>query len=168
MTNTTTKTYHVGVIERAIAYYRVEAEDARTAAAHWEDGEFFDRDDEALESEGPCNVRERQPDGSWRTVPPAEWEGEPAATEADLSPSPSPDLPARFDDYEIHGVREWFGSPFGQEKYCEQVHDDDAQFWRLYGHIPGPGLDCIGDFKTREHAEETYARITGRRYGSKA
>jgi hypothetical protein len=74
MSNTATKTYYVGVIERAIAYYEVEAEDARTAAENWQDGEFSDRDDEALESEGPCSVREQQPDGTWRKVPPSEWE----------------------------------------------------------------------------------------------
>jgi hypothetical protein len=71
-------------------------------------------------------------------------------------------LPARFDAYEIHGIRE-FGK--GKDRYCEQVPDDEAQFWSLYGHIPGQGVECIGDFTTREHAEEVYARITGRRYG---
>jgi hypothetical protein len=69
----------------------------------------------------------------------------------------------RFDDYEIHGMRR-FGK--GRSKHSEQVPDDEAQFWSLFGHIPGQGLDCIGDFATREHAEEVYARITGRRYGS--
>ena len=54
MTTTATKTYLVGVIERAISYYEVEAQDARTAAENWQEGEFWDRDDEALESEGPC------------------------------------------------------------------------------------------------------------------
>ncbi len=72
------------------------------------------------------------------------------------------DLPTRFDGYEIHGVRE-FGK--GKHRHCEQVPDDEAQFWSLYGHIPGQGLDCIGDFKTREHAEEVYARLTGQSYG---
>ena len=47
---------------------------------------------------------------------------------------------------------------------CEQVGDDEAEFWTLFGHIPGQGLDCIGDSAMREHAEEIYARITGRRY----
>jgi hypothetical protein len=154
MTTPATKTYLVGVIERAIAYYRVEAEDARTAAENWQDGEFYARDDEALDSEGPSNVRERQPDGKWRIVPPSEWE-----ETAEIS---------RFDDYEIHGVREYHGAPFGQGKYSEQVPDDEAQFWSLFGHIPGQGLDCIGDFKTRQHAEEIYARITGRPYGSQS
>ena len=40
MNNTATKTYLVGVIERAMAYYEVEAEDARPAAENWQDGEF--------------------------------------------------------------------------------------------------------------------------------
>jgi hypothetical protein len=148
MTNTTTKTYLVGVIERAIAYYEVEAEDARTAAENWQDGEFADRDDEPLESEGPCSVRERLPGGNWRKLPKTAWK---SGTEI-----------TRFDDYEIHGVREYVQGD--GRKHCEQVPDEDAQFWSLYGHIPGQGLECLGDFKTRKHAEEVYARITGRRY----
>jgi hypothetical protein len=80
MNTTPTKTYLVGVIERAIAYYKVEAENARTAAENWSDGEFWDRDDEALDTEGPCNVREDKPDGSRLTIPPSEWEEEPAAS----------------------------------------------------------------------------------------
>jgi hypothetical protein len=79
MTNTATKTYLVGVIERAIAYYKVEAEDARTAAENWQDGEFHDRDDEALDTEGPCNVREKQPDGKFLMLPPSQWEAAPPA-----------------------------------------------------------------------------------------
>jgi hypothetical protein len=78
MTKTATKTYLVGVIERAISYYRVEAEDARTAAENWQEGEFRDRD-EALEAEGPCNVREKQPDGKFLMVPPSQWEAVPTA-----------------------------------------------------------------------------------------
>ena len=48
-----------------------------------------------------------------------------------------------FDDYEIHA---------------------EAEVWRLYGHIPGQGLECIGDFKTQSQAEEIYTHITGRPY----
>ena len=70
-------------------------------------------------------------------------------------------LPARFDDYEVHGVREF---KRGAKGYCEQVPDEKAHFWSLYGHIPGQGLDCIGDFRSRAAAEEVYARITGRPY----
>jgi hypothetical protein len=79
MTTTATKTYLVGVIERAISYYKVEARDARTAAENWQDGEFSDRDDEALDSEEPCNVREQQPEGTFRKLPPSQWEAVPSA-----------------------------------------------------------------------------------------
>jgi hypothetical protein len=76
MNDTATKTYHVAVIERALAYYEVEAESPRDAAENWSDGEFYDRDDEALETEGPAIVHEREPDGTWRKVPRSEWENE--------------------------------------------------------------------------------------------
>jgi hypothetical protein len=79
MTKTATKTYLVGVIERAISYFEVEAEDARTAAENWQDGEFHDRDDEALDAEGPCNVREKQPDGTFLKLPTSQWEAVPTA-----------------------------------------------------------------------------------------
>ena len=79
MTKTATKTYLVGIIERAIAYYKVKAEDAQTAAENWEEGDFWDRDDEALESEGPCNVREEQPDGTLLMLPSSDWEADPIA-----------------------------------------------------------------------------------------
>src|SRR5438105_1305789 len=105
MTNTATKTYRVGVIERAIAYYEVEAEDARTAAENWQDGEFDGgRDDESLDTEGPCSVRVRQPDGTWRKLPPSEWEDAPAAGE-----------PAKV-RYVIHSVEEeedYWSNEFG-------------------------------------------------------
>src|ERR1043166_4101418 len=79
MTTTATKTYLIGVIERAICYFEVEAKDARTAAENWQEGEFRDRDDEAPDSEGPCNVREQQPDGTFLKLPPSQWEAIPPA-----------------------------------------------------------------------------------------
>jgi len=63
-----------------------------------------------------------------------------------------------FDNYEIHGVHEF--SDDGRQ-FCEQVPDDQAMFWTLYGHIDGEGVEAIGDFATRQHAEETIQRITG-------
>jgi hypothetical protein len=79
MTKTATKTYLVGVIERAVSYFKVEAEDALTAAENWQEGEFWDRDDEALEAEGPCNVREQQPDGTFLMLASSQWEASPTA-----------------------------------------------------------------------------------------
>jgi hypothetical protein len=83
MTKTATKTYLVGVIERAISYFEVEAENGRTAADNWQEGEFQDRDDEALEAEGPCNVREKQPDGTYLKLPTSQWDA--IATDANDS-----------------------------------------------------------------------------------
>lgn len=60
-----------------------------------------------------------------------------------------------YDGYEIHGCKDYGG-------FVEQVSDAEAEFWSLYGHIPGQGVECIGDFKTRQHAEEVRQRITGR------
>jgi hypothetical protein len=87
MTTSPINTYQVAVIERALAFYEVEAEDARTAAEDWQDGEFEGRDDEALAIEGPCGVRERRPDGTWRKVPKSEWQGDPfSASRTGLKP----------------------------------------------------------------------------------
>jgi|SRR5579875_1141077 len=73
-------TYRVGVIERAIAYYEVEAGDAREAAGNWDQGEFCGTADGSAEYEETCSVRELQPDGTWRKVPGPEWEPAPAPT----------------------------------------------------------------------------------------
>jgi hypothetical protein len=74
-------------------------------------------------------------------------------------------LPSCFDDYEIHGI---FDFDEDDRTFSEQVPDDEARYWSLFGHIPGRGLECIGDFESRKLAERIYARITGRRYGSKS
>jgi hypothetical protein len=86
-------------------------------------------------------------------------------------PTTLPGLPTRYDAYEIHAVKRLpscqghEGEPVGPViDNCEQVSEDKAEFWSLFGHIPGQGIDCIGDFATREHAEEVFARITGRAY----
>jgi hypothetical protein len=69
-----------------------------------------------------------------------------AGVPASLPGRDDPGRPARFDDYEVHGIR---GFDDGNGRYCEQVPDDQAEFWSLYGHIPSQGLECIGDFSTR-------------------
>jgi hypothetical protein len=95
-----------------------------------------------------------------------------AAFEAGANTGPLPTtlagLPTPYDAYEIHGMKR-LPDGQGQEEEpvgsvirdCEQVADDEAEFWSLFGHIPGQGIDCIGDFATREHAEEVFAKITG-------
>ena len=37
-----------------------------------------------------------------------------------------------------------------------------SAFWSLYGHIPGQGAECIGDFKSREHAIQVLYRMFGK------
>ena len=105
MTDTPTKTYLVGVIEHAIAYYEVEAEDPRTAAENWQEGEFQDRDDEALSSEGPCNVRVEQPDGAWAKLPRSEWEDELPADDPGQQPY---SVLLLYPDYAGHGGTETY------------------------------------------------------------
>ena len=34
-------------------------------------------------------------------------------------------------------------------------------FWSIYGHTPGEGVQCIGDFKTPAHALEVLRRLFG-------
>ena len=152
MTTTATKTYRVTVIERALAYYEVEAEDARTAAENWQDGEFYDRDDEVLDTEGPCSVREQQPDGTFRKLPKSKWLA-------------GPDI-ARFVDFEIEPrIRHWEdGDPEKPDHSACEEHE--ADMWRLYGNLPGRDSICIGEYATRALAEEVYSAITGRRYGT--
>jgi hypothetical protein len=70
--------------------------------------------------------------------------------------------PACFDDYAIHGVAQ---AADEQGRYLETVDDSEAEFWCLYGHLPGQGLKSIGEFSTREQAETVYACITGRTDG---
>jgi hypothetical protein len=64
-----------------------------------------------------------------------------------------------FDNYEI--------SPCvrhndGNGDYIERTDTGETpDFWTLYGHIHGEGVQAIGDFASREAAEAVYYRITG-------
>lgn len=74
-----------------------------------------------------------------------------------------------FDNYEIHPCNEYIEIKCvnGLNKtigIVEQCDEDEAQFYTLYGHIDGEGLEAIGDFKTMEHAKEIYYKITGQKY----
>lgn len=70
--------------------------------------------------------------------------------------------PVRFDDYEIQPCRRYIDMDEPQVSFVEPCEPSEADFWTLYGHIPGEGVQAIGDFDTRQHAEEVFARITGR------
>lgn len=76
----------------------------------------------------------------------------------------------RFDAYEIKQVVEYTSGRGG--KFCEplesgtieQARKDPsylADFWTLYGHLKGEGVQCIGDFKGRAEAVDIYCLITG-------
>src|SRR5207237_2324568 len=43
----------------------------------------------------------------------------------------------------------------------EVCQAEEADVWTLYGHIPGEGVQAIGDFSKCEYAEEAFQRITG-------
>jgi hypothetical protein len=66
-----------------------------------------------------------------------------------------------YDNYEISPCRRYErpGSP--GKFYFEVCEPPDADVWTLYGHVPGEGVEAIGDFSSRHHAEETFSRITG-------
>ncbi len=72
-----------------------------------------------------------------------------------------------FDAYEIHPVVQR-RMPDGSS-FAEQTDDPaEARRWSLFGHIPGQGLECIGDFPSYDLAAEIYARITGHAYDAAA
>lgn len=66
-----------------------------------------------------------------------------------------------FDNYEISPCRRYEEPDSPGKFYFEVCDPDEADVWTLYGHIPGQGVQAIGDFDTREHAEEVFERITG-------
>lgn len=73
-------------------------------------------------------------------------------------------LPQPFDVYEIHPCQRFAEPDDPHRFYFEVCEPHEADVWTLYGHIPGQGVEAIGDFSTRTHAEDIYARITGRGY----
>jgi hypothetical protein len=80
----------------------------------------------------------------------------------------SKDMPTRFDDYEIQPCRRYREADEQDRTFVEPCEPFEADFWTVYGHIPGEGVQAIGDFDTRDHAEEVFARITGRSYADDA
>ena len=74
-----------------------------------------------------------------------------------------------YDNYEISGCMrlDSAGQPDPAGVSVERCDDEDhlAHFWTLYGHIDGQGAEAIGDFASRDDAEEVYQRITGEPFG---
>jgi hypothetical protein len=66
-----------------------------------------------------------------------------------------------YDNYEISPCRRYEETD-SHGKFCfEPCNPEEADVWTLYGHIDGEGAEAIGDFSTREQAEETFLRIAG-------
>jgi hypothetical protein len=78
--------------------------------------------------------------------------------------TPEPDLPTPFDSYEIEPCIRMEEPDRPGHFYFEPCSPSEAHVWTLYGHIPGQGVEAIGDFPTREAAAEVFARITGRQF----
>ena len=73
-----------------------------------------------------------------------------------------------FDNYEIspcHRLDD-AGLPDPDGQIFEVCEPDEADVWTLYGHIPSEGAQAIGDFTTREDAEEVFERIVGVPFGT--
>ena|SRR5438128_6929294 len=79
-------------------------------------------------------------------------------------PHQATDGPPRFDDFEIQPCRRYIDLDEAQVSFVEPCESSEADFWTLFGHVVGEGVHTIGDFHTRQHAEEVFARITGRPY----
>ncbi len=66
-----------------------------------------------------------------------------------------------FDNYEISPCTRTEEPDAPGKFYFEVCDPHDADVWTLYGHIHGEGARAIGDFDTRQHAEEVFQRSTG-------
>ena len=66
-----------------------------------------------------------------------------------------------FDNYEISPCKRYEEPDRSGRIYFEVCEPKEADVWTLYGHVNGEGVQAIGDFTSRDHAEETFSRITG-------
>ncbi len=66
-----------------------------------------------------------------------------------------------YDNYEISGCHCLDEEEENGRQFVEVCGDDEAQFWTLYGHIDGQGVEAIADFPSRHFAEQVFYRITG-------
>ncbi len=66
-----------------------------------------------------------------------------------------------FDNYEISPCRRYEEPNSPGRQFFEVCEPHEADVWTLYGHVNGECVQAIGDFATREHAEEVFFGITG-------
>ena len=62
----------------------------------------------------------------------------------------------KFDCFEVHPCKVVDGeAEFPTIKQCvEQCEREEAEFWSVYVHLTGGGLDCIADCETEELANQ--------------
>lgn len=65
-----------------------------------------------------------------------------------------------FDCFEVHPCKVVDGEENLPIQCIEQCDNKDAQFWSVYVHIIGGGLDCIADCETEELANELVKFLT--------
>lgn len=66
-----------------------------------------------------------------------------------------------FDNYEVSPCRRYEEPDRPGKFFFEVCEPHEADVWTLYGHVNGEGVQAIGDFATREQAEEVFFGITG-------
>ena len=69
-----------------------------------------------------------------------------------------------YDNYEISPCRRYEEPDSPGTFYFEVCEPNEADVWTLYGHVTGEGVQAIGDFATREAAEEVFFHITGLKF----
>lgn len=70
-----------------------------------------------------------------------------------------------YDNYEISPCQRFEQPDKPGHFYFEVCEPHEADVWTLYGHLPEGGAEAIGDFDSREHAEQVFQRITGIPFG---
>lgn len=62
----------------------------------------------------------------------------------------------KYTGFQVQGVKV---KQDDEGEYIESCSDDEADHWSLYGILEEGGVECIGDFKSREIAEECCKKI---------
>lgn len=70
-----------------------------------------------------------------------------------------------FDGFEVHPckVYEEAEATLNKKQFVEQCKPAEAEFWSVYVHLVGAGLDCIADCKTEKEANELVEFLTALR-----
>ena len=119
----------------------------------------------SLESLKDSPEAETEAERAWKAVADAEAALKGAFDDEDCQKEPKTDgLSTRVVDYAITPCR-WLAEDGKAGRFSyEPCQPEEADVWTLYGHIPGEGVEVIGDFATREHAEAIYSKMTGKRF----